>query len=47
MDKEYLAIAGNAEFCKQSILLALGEQSDVVKEGLVCITHITCYIIYL
>ncbi|CAD1473246.1 unnamed protein product [Heterotrigona itama] len=34
MDKEYSAIAGNAEFCKQSILLALGEHSNIVKEGL-------------
>ncbi|XP_071856890.1 glutamate oxaloacetate transaminase 2 [Bombus fervidus] len=34
MDKEYLAIAGNAEFCKLSIKLALGEHSNVVDEGL-------------
>lgn len=47
MDKEYSTIAGNAEFCKQSILLALGEHSNIIKEGLVCITCITCYIIYL
>ena len=34
MDKEYLAIAGNAEFCKLSIKLALGEHSNIVDEGL-------------
>lgn len=38
MDKEYLAIAGNAEFCKLSIKLALGEHSNIVDEGLVSIT---------
>ncbi|KAK1133556.1 Aspartate aminotransferase, mitochondrial [Melipona bicolor] len=34
MDKEYSAIAGNVEFCKHSILLALGEHSNIIKEGL-------------
>ncbi|KZC09653.1 PREDICTED: aspartate aminotransferase, mitochondrial [Dufourea novaeangliae] len=34
MDKEYSAISGNAEFCKHSINLALGEGHDVIKNGL-------------
>lgn len=34
MDKEYSPIAGNAEFCKHSITLALGDCSDIVQQGL-------------
>ncbi|XP_076660645.1 glutamate oxaloacetate transaminase 2 isoform X2 [Halictus rubicundus] len=34
MDKEYSAISGNAEFCKHSINLALGEGHEVIKNGL-------------
>ncbi|XP_076628122.1 glutamate oxaloacetate transaminase 2 isoform X1 [Colletes latitarsis] len=34
MDKEYSPIAGNAEFCKHSINLALGDGNDVVSNGL-------------
>lgn len=33
MDKEYAPIAGSAEYCKLSILLALGDESEVVKNG--------------
>lgn len=32
-DKEYSAIGGNAEFCKLSILLALGDDSKEVSSG--------------
>lgn len=39
MDKEYSPIAGNAEFCKHSIKLALGDCSDAVDNGLVRIVH--------
>lgn len=38
MDKEYAPIAGNAEFCKHSINLALGDCNEIVENGLVCIT---------
>lgn len=31
MNKEYSPISGTAEFCKHSISLALGENSDVIK----------------
>ncbi|XP_046999910.1 aspartate aminotransferase, mitochondrial [Schistocerca americana] len=34
MDKEYAPIAGNPEYCKLSILLALGDNSEIVKNGL-------------
>ncbi|XP_054006446.1 aspartate aminotransferase, mitochondrial [Hylaeus anthracinus] len=34
MDKEYSPIAGNAEFCKHSINLALGDGNNVVPNGL-------------
>ncbi|XP_003706300.1 glutamate oxaloacetate transaminase 2 [Megachile rotundata] len=34
MDKEYAPIAGNAEFCKHSINLALGEDSDIIRNCL-------------
>lgn len=34
MDKEYSPIAGNAEFCKNSISLALGNDRDVLENGL-------------
>ncbi|OAD53768.1 Aspartate aminotransferase, mitochondrial [Eufriesea mexicana] len=34
MDKEYSPIAGNAEFCKHSIKLALGDQNDIIQNGL-------------
>ncbi|XP_058451617.1 aspartate aminotransferase, mitochondrial isoform X2 [Malaya genurostris] len=33
MDKEYSPISGTAEFCKNSILLALGEDSQHVSNG--------------
>lgn len=35
MDKEYSPIGGNADFCKHAIQLALGENSEIVKNGLV------------
>lgn len=34
MDKEYSPISGNADFCKNSINLALGEPNNVVPNGL-------------
>ncbi|XP_017795230.1 PREDICTED: aspartate aminotransferase, mitochondrial isoform X2 [Habropoda laboriosa] len=34
MDKEYSPIAGNAEFCKHSITLALGDCNDALENGL-------------
>ncbi|XP_025831489.1 aspartate aminotransferase, mitochondrial [Agrilus planipennis] len=34
LDKEYAPISGPPEFCKNSILLALGEDSEHVKNGL-------------
>lgn len=34
MDKEYSTIAGNPEFCQQSINLALGDGNEVVANGL-------------
>ncbi|XP_076303390.1 glutamate oxaloacetate transaminase 2 [Lasioglossum baleicum] len=34
MDKEYAPISGNADFCKHSINLALGECHEVIKNGL-------------
>ncbi|CAL7947171.1 unnamed protein product [Xylocopa violacea] len=34
MDKEYSPIAGNAEFCKLSISLALGDCTNVIENGL-------------
>lgn len=37
MDKEYSTIAGNPEFCQQSINLALGDGNEVVANGLVSI----------
>jgi aspartate aminotransferase len=33
MDKEYAPISGPADFCKHSILLALGDDSQHVAEG--------------
>lgn len=39
MDKEYAPIAGSSDFCKQSIKLALGDHSDIIKNGLVCIIY--------
>ena len=35
LDKEYLAIHGDAEFCKLVAQLAFGDNSSVVKDGLV------------
>jgi hypothetical protein len=35
MDKEYLPIAGSAEFCNLSINLALGEENEHSENGLV------------
>ncbi|PBC27684.1 aspartate aminotransferase, mitochondrial [Apis cerana] len=34
MDKEYAPIAGSSDFCKESIKLALGDHSDIIKNGL-------------
>jgi len=36
LDKEYSAIHGDAEFCKLVAQLAFGENSSIVKDGLVC-----------
>ena len=35
MDKEYSPITGSPEFCKASINLALGEDNEWTKNGLV------------
>ena len=35
MDKEYSPISGSPEFCKASINLALGEDNEWTKNGLV------------
>jgi aspartate aminotransferase len=35
LDKEYAPIAGSAEFCNLSINLALGEDNEQTKNGLV------------
>jgi hypothetical protein len=35
LDKEYSPIAGSAEFCSLSINLALGEDNEQSKNGLV------------
>jgi aspartate aminotransferase len=35
LDKEYAPIAGSAEFCNLSISLALGEENEHSKNGLV------------
>ena len=35
LDKEYSAIHGDAEFCKLVAQLAFGENSSIVKDGLV------------
>jgi len=35
LDKEYSAIHGDAEFCKLVAQLAFGENSSIVKGGLV------------
>lgn len=37
LDKEYAPIAGSAEFCSLSINLALGEDNQHTKNGLVSI----------
>ena len=37
LDKEYAGIIGLPDFCKLSAQLALGEDSEVIKQGLVCI----------
>ncbi|XP_012288092.1 aspartate aminotransferase, mitochondrial isoform X1 [Orussus abietinus] len=39
LDKEYSPISGNSEFCKHSILLALGEDNVAVKNGLTVTTQ--------
>jgi hypothetical protein len=41
LDKEYAPIAGSAEFCSLSINLALGEDNEQSKNGLVsnCDVH--------
>jgi aspartate aminotransferase len=36
MDKEYSPISGSPEFCKATINLALGEDNEWTKNGLVC-----------
>lgn len=33
LDHEYAPISGSAEFCKKSIELALGSDSDIVSSG--------------
>lgn len=35
LDKEYSAIHGDAEFCKLVAQLAFGDDSSIVKDGLV------------
>lgn len=35
LDKEYAAISGISEFCKRSIALALGDDSEHLKNSLV------------
>lgn len=35
LDKEYSAIHGDAEFCKLVAQLAFGDNSSIVKDGLV------------
>ena len=37
LDKEYSAIHGDAEFCKLVAQLAFGENSSIVKDGLVSV----------
>jgi aspartate/tyrosine/aromatic aminotransferase len=37
MDKEYSPISGSPEFCKATINLALGEDNEWTKNGLVCL----------
>jgi aspartate aminotransferase len=39
LDKEYAPIGGNAEFCKGAISLALGENNQWSKNGLVRIEN--------
>lgn len=34
LDKEYAPISGSAEFCKRSIELALGDNSEIISNGL-------------
>ncbi|XP_045597804.1 aspartate aminotransferase, mitochondrial [Procambarus clarkii] len=34
LDKEYLPISGNADFCKKAIGLAIGEDNPVIADGL-------------
>ncbi len=36
LDKEYTLITGEPEFCEQSARLLLGEDSQVIRNGLVC-----------
>lgn len=40
LDKEYLPISGNAEFCKEAIKLALGDNHPAIADGLVCILEL-------
>lgn len=39
LDKEYSAIHGDAEFCKLVAQLAFGENSNIVKDGLVSMVY--------
>ena len=39
LDKEYSTIAGNPDFCKYSIKLALGDDNEVIAKGLVSIQN--------
>lgn len=52
LDKEYLPISGNADFCKKAIGLAIGDDHPALAEGLVSnwvwsfihlLTHTTTY----
>lgn len=47
LDKEYLPISGNAEFAKEAIKLALGDNNPAITEGLVCIHDLPFPIIFL
>ncbi|MPC69387.1 Aspartate aminotransferase, mitochondrial [Portunus trituberculatus] len=44
LDKEYLPISGNAEFCNEAIKLALGDNNPVLADGLVCIIVLHTFI---
>lgn len=36
LDKEYAPISGTAEFCNLVAQFAFGENSEIIKNGLVC-----------